>query len=640
MRKLTLLFAFLGFYCTILPIFGQETLLLGDAEPSLSDWQESSLPSWQEQTLPDWQEQILQQVDTDDLGEEAYQELLEELSELVLWTDTLSHHSLLPHKFSQQLILSSNSTLNPRDGYRDRTAERQDASKAYLGDSWHHTIRYRLRAGSSWQAGFCLDKDAGEPWRKQFPHFDSAHGFIAYQSPHSSRLKKAERILQQAIIGHYRMRLGCGLLLSQGFTLGKQYMTQQLQQRSNIFRPYASASESGYMQGMALKLNLGHRLTLLPYVSALQIDGTLSGSILSAIRTDGMHRTRGEADKRNAAWQSIFGARLGWQGEWYDLGLHLLTTHLQYDYIRSQNYYNQDLFSGHQLSQVSVDYQARALGAVLKGEMAVDDHGGLAAIHTVQGSIGRYWSASFTHRYFGPQYRQLHASTLHEGSTMQGEQGLTLNAQGSLTRSWSALLMADWFMFSKPQYGIRANSSQGAEGLARATYTNHSHVFSVAYHIKYKGDCIRHSTDATLSVQPWRHFSLRSQAKGRIYSSREQNPSYGYAFSQSITWSGELTSDRQPFSLCAQAAYFSTDDYDSRLYLTEKSVLYGFGLPMLYGRGLRYSLTGQLHISPRCILECKWALSNYADRSTISSGLQLIQGNSQHDLWLQLRFKI
>lgn len=637
MPKISHLLSFLSLCCLFLPVFGQETLLF-DSITGLQF---------------DWQEQIMQQVDIDDLSEEAYRELLEELSDLVLWSDTATQsHSL--HRVRQQVILSTNRTLNQREGYRHPTADRQQANKAYLGDPWHHSVRYRVMAGRSWQGGLSLEKDAGEPWRQQFPVFDSWHGYLSYRNT-----SRQMPWLRQAVVGHYRLRMGCGLLVNQGFSLGKLYMSQQLRQRSNTFTPYASNAEEGYMQGAAFNIAVGQHFTLLPYISVLQLDGTLTDRhILTSIKTDGMHRTQGEADKRNAAWQTVFGARAGWKGEWYDVGLHLMTTQLQYDYQRSPLYYNQNYFRGHQLTQFSADYRLRALGGSMQGELALDDQGGLASVHMLSHPLSRYWSATLMHRYYSPHYRQLHASSLSESSAMQGEQGVTLDLDGSLSSHWDLQLMADWFRFSQPQFGIRDDASQGFEGLTRATYKRHDNTLTLGYRIKRKGDYIRHAFDSQLTLTPTSQISLRTQLRGRIYSEKAQppssassatqpssaassstQPSYGYSLSQSITWNGNL-SPHCPFTLNAQAAYFDTDDYDSRLYLNEKTILYGFGLPMLYGQGLRYSLTSAIHLGSSLVLELKWALTNYANRSTISSGLQQIAGNTQQDLWLQLRMKL
>ena len=623
MRKITFLFVFLGFYCTFPSVFGQETLLFSPTDTVLFDWQE----------------QILQQVDIEELGEEAYHELLEELSEMVLWSDTtkVSH---LPHRFRHQLIAGSNRTLTARAGYLDATPERQQAGKAYLGDAWHHSIRYRVKSGSQWQAGLSLEKDAGEAWQEHLPGFDSWHAFLSYNDDLQQR-----HWLRQAVIGHYRLRMGCGLLVNQSFTLGKHYTSQLLNQRSNTFSPYASNAESGYMQGAAFRFNLGHGISLLPYVSALPIDGTLTQGILTAIKTDGLHRTISETKRRNAAWQSIFGTRIGLRGEWYDIGLHLMTTHLQYDYIRALNYYNENYFRGHQLTQFSTDYQLQAFDFNLRGELAFDDHGGMAMLNVLRHGLGRYWNASLIHRYYSKDYHQLHASSLRESAAMQGEQGLTASVEGSLSRHWDLQFLTDWFHFCQPQFGIRQPSSDGFESIVRAIYQHRTTTASLGYRMKSKGDYLRHSFDSYFTFSPTPHLSLRTQLKGRIYSETSATqtgtttPSTGYAISQSGTWEGNVDSACH-FTINAQATYFDTDDYDSRLYMSEKNILYGFGLPMLHGQGLRYSITGNLHLGPHLIFEGKWAMTNYANCATISSGLQQIKGNTQQDLWLQVRIKL
>lgn len=557
---------------------------------------------------------------------------------MILWSDT-TVQTLIPQHLSHQVLLTSHRTINTREGFKNATAEQKEKSKAYLGDPWRQSIRYRLRTKNYWQAGFCLDKEAGEPWRKEFPAFDTMHGFLSFQGTYG----KAPW-LKQAVVGHYRLRMGCGLLINQGFSLGKMFMTQQFDQRNNTIMPYASRSESDYMQGAALQIKWGDHLTLLPYCSVRQLDGTLNQHTLTSIKTDGMHRTQSEEEKRNALWQSVFGARLGWQGEWYEVGANVITTQFQYNYIRNQAYYNRNYFRGHQLTQYSTDYQLRTHGLIFKGEVAIDDKAGFATLNMLKLKLGRYWNGNLIHRLYSQEYHQLHASSLSESSAMQGEQGITLTTEGSLSQQWNMVFMADWFRFSQPQFGIHEDSSQGFESITRATYQhNRSTSFSLGYRIKRKGDYIRHSLDSYLNCNPVPHLSLRTQLKGRIYSEKAQpqgGPSYGYGISQAATWDGLLIATTYPFSISVQADYFDTDDYNTRLYLTEKTILYGFGLPMLYGQGLRYSFVGNLHWGKRVILEAKWAITNYANRTSISSGLQEIKGNTQQDVWVQLRIKI
>lgn len=602
-----ILFSFFIFWTSFLPISGQDATL-------------------------DWQEQILQQVDVEDLSEEMFDLLMDELTELTTYADTTapSHH------LRQQLVVSANRCLNTRAGYVDQTDQRQQAGKAYLGDPWRPRLRYQARYGPHWQAGFSLGKDSGEPWLRAFPHFDRWHAFVRAQ-----RLQLTRRWrLDDAVIGHYRLRLGCGLVLSQGFSLGKQFCADQLWgQRSPAIMPQSSPSASSYMQGAAASLRFGSHLSLLSYVSARQVDGTLDEHhTLTALQTSDYHRTATEMSHRHQAWQTVTGLRLSIAGEWYDVGLHGCYTQLQYDYIRKPNYYNQHYFRGHQLAQYALDYKLLAGGFRMRGEVALDDAAGLASLNSLQAEVNERLDLCLTHRYFSHNYRQLHAQTMAESSALQGEQGLTLQFNAQPTRHWSAQGMVDWFHFAQPQFGIRDSTSQGLEALLRLVHTRHGQPnVSLSYRVKAKGGSQRHTLNAVWQHHPTQHLALRSQLRACVYN-KETEASQGYLISQAATWQCQPWADAH-LTIDAQATYFHTDAYDSRLYLTEHNVLYGFGLPMLYGEGLRYSLTTTLKLGARLSLDLKYALTSYANRATIGSGLQQIRGNNQQDLWLQLRTK-
>jgi len=610
------------------------------------------LPLHGQETAMNWHEQILSQIDADDLGEESYEAMMEELSDLTVWSDT-TYRGLMDGHLRQNLIWSSNRGLEARAGYQNQSEERQQTGKAYLGDPCHHSLRYRAQYGQHWQMGLNVEKDAGEAWRREFPGFDSWHGFVRLRraplggqsSPYFSHTRSLA--LSDAVLGHYRLRMGCGLVLNQGFTLGKRFFAEQLlQQGSNTITPFASNAESGYMQGAAAslryELNGRHVLTILPYFSALQIDGTLNSSQqLTALQTDGMHRTKSEESHRQAAWQLITGARLGWQTEWIDIGLHACYTQLEYDYVRRQLYYNQNYFRGRELFQTSIDYTVHALGGWLRGEVALDDRAHLASLTSLRwASTNEGWTMALLHRYYSPQYRQLHASTLHESSAMQGEQGVTLNGTAQISGHWQLQAMIDGFWFAQPQYGVKSATSAGFEGLIRLNYTlpNATPVnATLTYRLKHKAETFRHSLDGIVQYDPWTFLTSKTQLRGRIFNQKEGGQtSLGYAVAQSLTYHNEHQR-RSTLLVEAQACYFNSDDYDSRLYLTERPVLYGFGLPMLYGQGVRYSVTSTIKIGPHLSVDLKYAMTNYANRLTISSGLQQISGNTQQDIWLQLR---
>lgn len=94
-----------------------------------------------------------------------------------------------------------------------------------------------------------------------------------------------------------------------------------------------------------------------------------------------------------------------------------------------------------------------------------------------------------------------------------------------------------------------------------------------------------------------------------------------------------------PLAVSVQGTYFHTDDYDSRIYASEKGLLYTFYTPSFYGRGFRYSAHVRYDLNKTFMFLVKFGQTVYQDRATIGSGNDLIEGNKKTDLQMQLRIK-
>lgn len=88
-----------------------------------------------------------------------------------------------------------------------------------------------------------------------------------------------------------------------------------------------------------------------------------------------------------------------------------------------------------------------------------------------------------------------------------------------------------------------------------------------------------------------------------------------------------------------RAAWFQTDDYDSRVYTYETGPLYSFTFPSFYGKGLHYTLFARADISSRWLVIAKLSVTDYLDRNHISSGLQQIDRSSMADVEVQAKWK-
>ena len=94
-----------------------------------------------------------------------------------------------------------------------------------------------------------------------------------------------------------------------------------------------------------------------------------------------------------------------------------------------------------------------------------------------------------------------------------------------------------------------------------------------------------------------------------------------------------------PLSVSVQGTWFHTDDYDSRVYASERGLLYTFYTPSFYGKGFRYSAHLRYDLSKNFMFLAKFGQTVYQDRETIGSGNDEIPGNRKADLQMQLRIK-
>jgi hypothetical protein len=85
--------------------------------------------------------------------------------------------------------------------------------------------------------------------------------------------------------------------------------------------------------------------------------------------------------------------------------------------------------------------------------------------------------------------------------------------------------------------------------------------------------------------------------------------------------------------------YFSTEGYDSRVYIYELGPLYTYSMSQFQGRGLRGWLMARAAVGKRLSLTAKWGLTKYFDRDAIGTGLQQVDGSAMSEVDVQLRWK-
>lgn len=536
-------------------------------------------------------------------------------------TTTIAH---LLSKGSHELTANLRLPLYERKGNRN----------GYLGYKYKHWLRYNFNSHDRLRFGVVASQDSGEP-------FFSAPATKGYDYYSFYLQYRGNKTLRNIVAGRYRMTIGKGLVLNNDLSFGKSAMLTSLGRTTDRLRPHSSRSESNYFQGAAAEIAIGNRITATAFASYRAIDATLNddGSI-STILTSGYHRTPSEVERRHNAHTTTLGAALRLNSSNAHIGAVAIHTAFDRTLNPSIKYlYRRHSPAGKSFTNAGINYSWRRSLLSLSGETAVSANGALATLNTMNLHLDNGMALFLVQRFYSYKYTALHANSLSNGSSVQNESGILVGASWHPSYGLSLNAYSDIAYFAWPKYQS-SQSSRLFDNMLSATYSNKKWSFSARYRMKMsekdneKKTGLQWFTTHSARLTATRKFGLFS-TKSRFYlsASTAQKTSLGYMLGQSIGYNDNKISAE------AAIGIFHTDDYDSRIYSTERSMLYSMSSLVCYGYGIRYSLFARARISDRLMLLAKVATTNYFDRSTIGSGLQEIDASSATDVDLQLKWR-
>lgn len=523
-------------------------------------------------------------------------------------------------------------TLSGRVPFYQRKGDRN----GYLGYRYRHWLRYQFNYGDYVKVGLLGAQDAGEPF---FAHRNTT-GYDVY----SYYLQIAKLgVIDQLIVGKYKVSAGMGLVLNNSFSLGKQVMLQNLGRTQNTLRVHQSRSVADYFQGAAATLHFWKPLRLTIFASYRPLDATLNDNGTAAtIVTSGYHRTLTEMDKKDNTRQTTFGTHLDLRHQGMHVGATVVATHLNRTLQpKTSSVYRQFYPAGDDFLNASLDYGITRYHLAFNGETAIDENGHFATIHALSFQPAGSVSVVALHRFYSYRYATLHGHAFSEGGRVQNENGFYL---GASWQPWSHLTLsgyADFVSFAWPRYRV-SQPSTARDFLAEACWQPSRRLtLKGRYRLRQRQQdesgtkqLIRnneHRGRLTLSYQPSAAWSSKTQVD--LVRVAQQQIEHGYMLSQRVDWKGRW------LQLGVMAAWFDTQSYASRVYAYERQLPHEYAFPMFYGRGYRLALTARADISPSWQLNMKVGHTHYNDRSVIGSGLQEIAGSSMTDLDMQVRWR-
>ena len=516
---------------------------------------------------------------------------------------------------------------------------RKGYEHTYLGPSVYNSVKYTFRYRDQLYAGGVAEKDAGEP-------FAALHNRYGYDYYSFYLLLQNCGRLKSLAVGNYRLSFGQGLVMSTDYLMGKTIYASSFNNRSTGIKRHSSTDEYNYFRGVATTVALTKRLSVSAFYSHRNMDGVVTDGEITSVYKTGLHRSRKEADKKNLLTSQLTGGNVSYQQNHIRLGITGVYYVFNRPYEPELTGYSKYNIHGNHFYNLGIDYAYRWRRFSFQGETAIGKQG-WASLNRLQYSPVQDIQFILIHRFYSYDYWAMYAHSFGEGSTVQNEQGYYVGLETTPFSHWRFFVSFDLFSFPWKKYRIN-KPSRGTDGLIQATFTPRTNLsMYLKYRYKQKERDLTGSK-GTLTLPIFHHqlryrlnyslndvFSSRTTLDYNHFHSQDRAATKGYQVTQMI--SSQLPWTR--LFADVQGSYFCTDDYDSRVYVSEKGLLYTFYTPSFQGRGFRCAVRLRYELNKHWLFITKFGETIYLNRNEIGSGNDLIYGNKKADIQMQLRIK-
>lgn len=517
-------------------------------------------------------------------------------------------------------------------------------STRFQGFPWGTLIKYKAEVRQFLQVGLTLENDPGEAY---FRHGQKT-GFD-FLSFHVSVTGKS--FVRRLVLGDYRVQWGQGLIAWSGFASGKSAVAVNNEKAGKGIQPYTSTDENNFFRGVALTLAPVKNWTaeLLYSIhktdAALQRKDTLEEEegVTASLSGTGYHRNVNEMKKKHNAEARAAGVALEWNAASFRLGVTSLYYHFSPVLKSGGQIYQRHADDGNHRKLAGIYYKTGYKNLYFFGELAWCDKKGMAVLQGLRFSSPK-GAASLLYRRYDKRYISYYGAGFGEYSNTSNEEGVYLGITLKPFKEVSINAYYDWFRFFSARYNAHIPGA-GYESLIDVTWEPPgTWKQSLRFKREVKpensvggGMDLRKKDQYTYqlnvgSLTAWEFRSRLIFARYQKGGRKEQ----GYLFAQDVIH----TSARKNWKIQYRLAGFNTDSYNSRIYIYENNVLYGYSFPMLLGKGWRTYLNLSWKISAWLTGYLKAGCTYYPGQSYLSSGVTRTEGNKHWDLVWQLRIKL
>ncbi len=526
-------------------------------------------------------------------------------------------------------------------------------NKYYLGSPEKIYFRYKLKSGENIKAGFITEKDAGEVLFNN--HYKEPSKNLLNKNPQGfdyiSAYASVENfgLLKNLVVGDYQLQFGQGLTMWSSLAFGKSPASTDLKKYARGILPNSSNNENHFFRGIAGCFQFKNIELSLFYSNKKRDGNIVSDSTFSSFQNTGLHRTTNEIEDKNSINEQIMGAHIDVPINKIKIGF--LAYQQKFDKIMTidDQLYKRYNFTGDENFCYGMDYQGIFNKLEVFGEISMSKNQSKAIISGLNYFINSQAKIHIHYRNYSRSYQNFYTNGLSENSTPKNEEGLYTGVELELHPKWSVCAYTDFFRFPWLKSGV-GNPSRGNEQSLQLNY-KHSQLLNIYGRYKrqtkernqtnddvwfeYLIPEIKESIRLHIGLQLSSAIQIQSRAEWQFYK-LDKEKSNGFLIFQEINY----CSLNKRLNCSFRYLNFNTQDYDSRIYTYEKDMRYTFSIPSFYGKGNRFYLMVSYRISDGLIARFKYSQTNYYDRETIGSGLDLIEGSEKSEFRVQIQIKI
>lgn len=527
-------------------------------------------------------------------------------------------------------------------------------SPSYEGGADGYIFRYRFNGPGVLQAGFTAKKDPGEAFftgsNKQ--GFDSYQGFL--------QLNKISPWLPQFILGDMRISFGQGLMQYGAWGAGKSSWTTLIRKSAPVLKPNYSISEIGFIRGGGAQFKFNKQYSAVIFGGLNSLDAPITNpdsvdypdldeEVFTSISESGLHRTNSEIENEKSIRQYNAGGQLSYTGNRFKIGLNSIYRKYSKPYLPSNAPYQKFRPTGKQTLHYGADHLLELKYITLFGEVSVLDGGGLALLEGAMLSLDPKFDIACMYRNYAADHVAFQPLSFGDSREATNEKGFYTGFQWKPTSRWLISSYVDlwkhpWLTFTSdfPQRGV--------DYLLKVQFSKRK-----KWDIYYQGRWKEEDLNQLAEISPLPGTTVYQRIGNRLHGTwtlgqgftfrarlEHQTISVGKkSFQGSMIYQDILYKPLgKRISANLRFAVFNTDGYESRIYTYESDVLYSYAIKALFGKGSRMYLNIRYLFNNAITLEARYAMTRYQDQIAIGSGTSEVQGDTQHEVKLQLRYVI